>query len=73
MASSSAKARQSDRDKKVGPETKMEEEGLKIETKTMEGYRWSRREQPHSLKGKRRRQQYKAKWEKNVLVMSHFD
>lgn len=36
MASSSAKERQNDRDKKVGLETKMEEEGLKIETETME-------------------------------------
>lgn len=36
MASSSAKERQNDGDKKGGLETKMEEEGLKIETETME-------------------------------------
>ena len=36
MASSSAKERQSDGDKKGGLETKMEGDGLKIETKTME-------------------------------------
>lgn len=64
MASSSAKVRQNDRDKKRGLETKMEEEGLKIETETMEKWRQSHREQPDLLKGKRRRQQYKVegKW-----------
>lgn len=35
MASSSAKERRNEGDKKGGLETKMEEDGLKIETKTM--------------------------------------
>lgn len=42
MASSSAKERQSDRDKKGGLETKMGEDGPKIETKTMKKERAAR-------------------------------
>lgn len=38
----------------------MEEEGLKIETETMEDWRWSHGKQPGSLEGKRRRQPYKV-------------
>ena len=67
MASCSAKERQNDRDKKGGPETKMEGEAQQIETKmegeaqqieteTMEKWSWNRSEQPHLAKGKRKRQ-----------------
>lgn len=40
----------------------MEEEGLNIETETMEKHGDSQREQPDLLKGKRRRQQDKVDW-----------
>lgn len=47
MASSSAKERQNDRDKKGGLETKMEKEALKTETETMK--KWRRvRESSHT-------------------------
>lgn len=59
MASSSAKERQNERDKRGG-ETKMEEEGLKTEYETMEKWRQSHGEQLDLLKGKRRRQQFKV-------------
>jgi len=60
MASSSAKKRPNDRDKKGGLETKMEEQALQIETETMEKWRQSHKEQPHFAKGKRGRQWYKV-------------
>lgn len=51
----------------------MEEEGLKIETETMEEWRDSQKEQPDSLEGKRRRRQDKVEWKKNVFAMINFN
>lgn len=51
----------------------MEEEGLKIETETMEEWSDSRKVQPDSLEGKRRRRQEKVEWKKNVFAMINFN